>query len=77
MSNLRCIRLRDVAGLEVNPIFFLATAHSIFQFEEVNSKDEISSPQLLYLDSLEIQVDESSMHIFGLRISDDISIAKH
>lgn len=57
--------------------FFLATTHSIFQFEEVNSKDEISSPQLLYSDSLEIQVDESSMHIFGLRISEDISIAKH
>ena len=56
VSNLRCLRLRDVAELEVNPIFFLTTAHSIFQFDEVNSKDEISSPWLLYLDSLEIQV---------------------
>ena len=53
-----------------------ATSQSIFQFVNTDSMNEISSPQLSSLDSLE--TDSNSIHNLGLRrIAGDISIAKH
>ena len=37
-----------VFGVKPEVNSFLATTHSIFQFDEVNSKDDIPSPQILY-----------------------------
>jgi hypothetical protein len=76
--SLRCLRLRDIDSFRVNSVLFLCFPQqltlSIRQFNDVKPSDKISSPQLSYLDSLEMDI--ISMMTLGLRISMDKSIQK-
>jgi hypothetical protein len=56
-------------------VCIFAVTYSIFQFNDVNSIDEASSPQLLYLASLD--TDRYSMDSLCLSISSHMSCAKH
>ena len=74
--NLRCLHLWQ-SGLAVNLIFFSSFLRQftlLFQFDNINSRDEILSSHLLHLESLE--VDWEDIDTLGSRISKDVSIAK-
>ena len=75
--NLRCLHLWGAGDLAVKLIFFPSFLRQLtlsFQFDNINSRDEISSSHLLHLESLEL--DREVINTLGSRISKDVSIAK-
>ena len=73
--NLRCLRLWR-SCLAINLIFFSSFLRqlTLFPFDNVNPRDEISSSHLFHLESLE--VGWVGIDTLGPGISEDVSIAK-